>query len=60
MPPPYYDGLMSGSVLTSWPSPLSAAVAAAGGDGEPVRLDRPADPAHGDYASAVALALAGR
>src|SRR3954449_8352710 len=26
-----------------------------GGGGEPVRLDRPADVAHGDYASAVAL-----
>src|SRR5262245_17190103 len=56
--PPYYDGSVSGSVLEELAGPIAAAVAAAGGDGEPVRLDRPADPAHGDYASAVALALA--
>src|SRR4051812_42029484 len=56
--PPYYDGSMSGSVLSELTEPLRAAVSAAGGDGEPVRLDRPADAAHGDYASAVALALA--
>src|SRR3954453_2379739 len=56
--PPYYDGSMSGSVLSELAEPLRAAVSAAGGDGEPVRLDRPADAAHGDYASAVALALA--
>jgi arginyl-tRNA synthetase len=49
---------MSGSVLQELAQPLQAAVAAAGGDGEPVRLDRPADASHGDYASAVALALA--
>ena len=49
---------MSGSVLQELASPLEAAVAAVGGNGEPVRLDRPADVAHGDYASAVALALA--
>jgi arginyl-tRNA synthetase len=49
---------MSGSVLSELAEPLRAAVSAAGGDGEPVRLDRPADAAHGDYASAVALALA--
>src|SRR5690349_21268936 len=59
MAPPYYDGLVSGSVLDELAGPIAAAVAAAGGDGAPVRLDRPADPAHGDYASAVALALAG-
>src|SRR6478672_4633486 len=56
--PPYYDGLMSGSVLQELAQPLQAAVAAAGGEAEPVRLDRPADASHGDYASAVALALA--
>src|SRR5690348_200442 len=55
---PYYAGLVSGSVLQELAGPLEAAVAAAGGDGEPVRLDRPADVDHGDYASAVALALA--
>jgi arginyl-tRNA synthetase len=49
---------MSGSVLQELAQPLQAAVAAAGGDAEPVRLDRPADASHGDYASAVALALA--
>ena len=36
---------MSGSVLSELAEPLRAAVSAAGGDGEPVRLDRPADPA---------------
>src|SRR5690242_16021608 len=56
--PPYYDGSMSGSVLQELAGPLEAAVSAAGGDREPVRLDRPSDVAHGDYASAVALALA--
>jgi len=49
---------MSGSVLQELAGPLEAAVSAAGGDAEPVRLDRPSDVAHGDYASAVALALA--
>jgi arginyl-tRNA synthetase len=49
---------MSGSVLGELAAPLEAAVVAAGGNGEPVRLERPADPAHGDYASAVALSLA--
>jgi arginyl-tRNA synthetase len=49
---------MSGSVLQELAAPLEAAVAAVGGDGEPLRLDRPADVAHGDYASAVALSLA--
>ena len=49
---------MSGSVLNELAAPLRNAVEAAGGDGEPVRLDRPADAAHGDYASAVALSLA--
>jgi arginyl-tRNA synthetase len=38
--------------------PLQEAVAALGGDGAPVRLERPADLANGDYASAVALGLA--
>ena len=46
-------------MLDELAGPIAAAVAAAGGDGAPVRLDRPADPSHGDYASAVALALAG-
>jgi arginyl-tRNA synthetase len=49
---------MSGSVLQELAAPLRDAVTAAGGNGAPVRLDRPADAAHGDYASAVALSLA--
>jgi len=49
---------VSGSVLGELAAPLEAAVVAAGGNGHPVRLDRPADAAHGDYASAIALALA--
>ena len=44
--------------LTELAAPLAAAIAEVGGDGTPVRLERPADPAHGDYASAVALSLA--
>jgi arginyl-tRNA synthetase len=50
--------LVSGSVLQELAGPLEAAVAAVGGNGEPVRLDRPVDVAHGDYASPVALSLA--
>ena len=49
---------MSGSVIAELAEPLSEAVAALGGDGAPVRLERPADPTHGDYASAVAMSLA--
>ncbi|MDX6551884.1 MAG: Arginyl tRNA synthetase terminal domain, partial [Gaiellales bacterium] len=49
---------MSGSVLQELAAPLRDAVQAAGGDGAPVRLDRPADASHGDYATAVALSLA--
>jgi len=49
---------MSGSVLDELAQPLRDAVAAVGGDGAPVQLDRPADPSLGDYASAVALSLA--
>ena len=32
--------------------PVEAAIAEVGGDGIPARLERPADPAHGDYATA--------
>src|SRR5215475_15984104 len=49
---------MSGSVLGELAEPLAEAVGAVGGDGAPVRLERPADPSHGDYATAVALTLA--
>jgi arginyl-tRNA synthetase len=49
---------MSGSVIAELAEPLSEAVAALGADGGPVRLERPADPTHGDYASAVAMSLA--
>jgi arginyl-tRNA synthetase len=49
---------MSGSVIAELAEPLSQAVAALGADGAPVRLERPADPTHGDYASAVAMSLA--
>src|SRR3954454_9695285 len=49
---------MSGSVIAELAEPLSEAVAALGGDGAPVRLERAADPTHGDYASAVAMSLA--
>ena len=49
---------MSGSVIAELAEPLSEAVAALGADGAPVRLERPADPTHGDYASAVAMSLA--
>ena len=49
---------MSGSVLGELAEPLADAVGAVGGDGAPVRLERPADPSHGDYATAVALTLA--
>jgi arginyl-tRNA synthetase len=46
------------SPLAQLAAPLASAVQAVSGDGAPVRLERPADPTHGDYASAVALTLA--
>jgi arginyl-tRNA synthetase len=46
------------SPLTQLAAPLAQAVDAVSGDGVAVRLERPSDPAHGDYASAVALSLA--
>ena len=49
---------MNRSPVTELAEPLEQAVAELGGDGVPVRLERPADPAHGDYATAVALGLA--
>ncbi len=49
---------MSGSVLAELAAPLAAAVAGVGGDGASLRLERPSDPQHGDYASGVAMALA--
>jgi arginyl-tRNA synthetase len=49
---------MSASAVDELATAVARAVAAVGGDGVPVRLDRPADPGHGDYATAVALQLA--
>ncbi|HEY2789241.1 MAG TPA: arginine--tRNA ligase [Gaiellales bacterium] len=49
---------MSASVVDELAAAVGRAVAAVGGDGVPIRLDRPADPEHGDYATAVALQLA--
>jgi arginyl-tRNA synthetase len=49
---------MSASAVDELATAVARAVAAVGGDGVPVRLDRPADPSHGDYATAVALQLA--
>jgi arginyl-tRNA synthetase len=49
---------MSASAVDELAAAVARAVAAVGGDGVPVRLDRPADPGHGDYATAVAMQLA--
>jgi arginyl-tRNA synthetase len=49
---------MSGSVLRELAEPLGRAVEALGAAGDAARLERPAVPAHGDYASAVAMSLA--
>jgi arginyl-tRNA synthetase len=49
---------MSGSVLAELAAPLADAVAGVGGDGASLRLERPNDPRHGDYASGVAMTLA--
>ncbi len=49
---------MSASPVEELAAAVQRAVAAVGGDGTPVRLDRPNDPGHGDYATAVALQLA--
>jgi arginyl-tRNA synthetase len=49
---------MSLSAVQELAGPVEAAIAEVGGDGVPARLERPADPAHGDYATAVALQLA--
>jgi arginyl-tRNA synthetase len=49
---------MSASPVDDLTAAVARAVAAVGGDGVPVRLERPADPTHGDYATAVALQLA--
>src|SRR4051794_20320168 len=57
-PRPLYDPRMSGSVLAELAAPLADAVAGVGGDGASLRLERPNDPRHGDYASGVAMTLA--
>src|SRR5436190_4381006 len=49
---------MSLSAAQELAGPVEAAIAEIGGDGVPARLERPADPAHGDYATAAALQLA--
>ncbi len=49
---------MSPSAVEELARPVEAAIAEVGGDGIPARLERPADPAHGDYATAAALQLA--
>ena len=49
---------MSPSAVQELAQPVEAAIAEVGGDGIPARLERPADPAHGDYATAAALQLA--
>jgi arginyl-tRNA synthetase len=49
---------MSLSAVQELARPVEAAIAEVGGDGVAARLERPADPAHGDYATAVALQLA--
>jgi arginyl-tRNA synthetase len=49
---------MSASAVDDLAAAVERAVAAVGGNGVPVRLERPADPEHGDYATAVALQLA--
>ena len=49
---------MSASAVDDLARPVEAAIAEVGGDGVPARLERPADPTHGDYATAAALQLA--
>src|ERR671936_544580 len=49
---------MSASAVDDLARPVEAAIADVGGDGVPARLERPADPTHGDYAPAAALQLA--
>ena len=49
---------MSRSAVQELAGPVEAAIAEVGGDGVQARLERPADPAHGDYATAAALQLA--
>ena len=57
MPP--YDGGVERSLVH--PDPVTAlAGAVAEAAGAPVELERPSDPAHGDYATNVALQLAGQ
>jgi arginyl-tRNA synthetase len=49
---------MSRSAVQELAGPVEAAIASVGGDGVEAKLERPADPAHGDYATAAALQLA--
>jgi arginyl-tRNA synthetase len=49
---------MSTGAVEDLAAAVERAIAAVGGDGQPARLERPADPGHGDYATAAALQLA--
>src|SRR5690349_4621227 len=49
---------MSASPVAELSAAVERAVNAVGGDGLAVGLERPADPGHGDYATAIALQLA--
>ena len=49
---------MSASPVSELSAAVEKAVTAVGGDGVAVGLERPADPGHGDYATAIALQLA--
>ncbi len=49
---------MPSTPLTELSDAVSQAVAAVGGEAGEVKLERPADPTHGDYATAVAMGLA--
>jgi arginyl-tRNA synthetase len=49
---------MSRSAVQELAGSVEAAIASVGGDGVEAKLERPADPAHGDYATAAALQLA--
>src|SRR6185437_12843231 len=53
-----YDPCMSASPVSELSAAVEKAVTAVGGDGVSIGLERPADPGHGDYATAIALQLA--
>jgi len=49
---------MSAAAVHELTTAVERAIAAVGGDGASARLERPAEPEHGDYATAVAMQLA--